>query len=167
MQGKVARKEAIEQKGLRLSAVKAWLLQHWHLCVLTGLLLLLFTTAAVHFRAHDPYRASQLGQQAILASARYNLPQSIPIPLPSCQVMSDRQWPLSCWLRRRPEKPPGVWPTCIDVIQHPGSSHARLVCVEGLARRVSCLGQKARGCPAAGSPGALPILHAFCTILSF
>ena len=55
---------------LRTRAARAWLQQRWRLCLLGALLLLLLVSAVLRFGAFDPYSATQLQQQSILASVR-------------------------------------------------------------------------------------------------
>ncbi len=70
LQIKEARKELITQQALRTRAARTWLQQHWRLCVLGALLLLLFASAMIRLSSYDPDRASQLEQESILASVR-------------------------------------------------------------------------------------------------
>ena len=70
LQIKEARKELITQQALRMRVARTWLQQHWRLCILGALLLLLFLSAMLRLSAYDPYRASQLEQESILASVR-------------------------------------------------------------------------------------------------
>ncbi len=70
LQIKEARSGLTTQQTLRVRAAKSWLQQRWRLCLLGAFLLLLFMSALVRFSAYDPYRASQLQQEDILASVR-------------------------------------------------------------------------------------------------
>ncbi len=67
---KEARSGLTTQQTLRVRAAKSWLQQHWRLCLLGALLLLLFVSAVIRISAYDPYRASQLQHEDILASMR-------------------------------------------------------------------------------------------------
>ena len=116
LQIKEARSGLSTQQTLRVRAAKSWLQQRWRLCLLGAFLLLLFVSAVVRFSAYDPYRASQLQQEDILASVRCAIDNSLrqqytpfAIRLPyslsywrlACSVPCIRAWVVTslptCW----------------------------------------------------------------------
>ena len=77
LQIKEARKELITQQALRIRAAKTWLQQRWRVCLLGAILFLLFISALLRLSSYDPYRASHLEQETILASVRCALHKAL------------------------------------------------------------------------------------------